>query len=342
MLGCDPGPPARKALLWTAQDFVEKQGTEDDLGGWRPGELLTAGGAPLVFQAGTQAGVAGLTLFPAVMDGAPAAFAITDIWQDHPEPWVQPVWAPLDENGEKVRDVWNVFPVDVDATFYSPFWRAELLLTAGLTPETYRSARDVLGAKPERRTGQIILCPIVPPQTSFADDGTGPKDPITLRPLVLPGQTPRAWVEGKAVSYLDFGLDRVQADGQDLIEAPAYFFVSSAGERPLPLAAVLSTDAKRNSLVRRVDVVLPEGAAAFVPSNRLELKTLLEGRQLEVPPVPAELDAFPQFALRVARDPECFTAAKFSTCEWLDTPARLEALQRITQPVQLAIGVVVP
>ena len=344
LAACTPGPAAPEAKFWTTADFLAYQGQEPNFGGFFPGELARAEGAPLRFQPGSQAGGPGLTIFPGVADGAPAAFAITEIWENHPEPWVQPVWAPLDQNGGRPEGVINVFPVNVDSTFYSPFWRAELLLTEGLTDTTFRSARDILSStKFERRTGPLILCPIVPEGTLFANDGSGPEDPVTLRALTtLPKNAP-AWVDGQKVTYLDFGPDRASSNGQDLNEDLAYFFVSARGERPLPLSAVLPSDPRRHSLVRRVDVVLPAGAAAFVPSNRPDLRALLASRDVTVPDVPPALDAFPQYSLRVAANPACFQDVNFpGACDWLDSTARLAQLTQLVQPVQLAIGAVVP
>lgn len=346
LAACNSGPAAPVAKLWTSADYLAKQGQQLNFGGFFPDDLLRAEGAPLRFQPGTQSGGPGLTLFPGVSEGAPVAFAITDIWQDYPEPWVQPVWIPLDESGVRPAGVINVFPVNVKSTFYSPFWRAEFLLTAGLTDSTYRSARDVLDGKFERRTGGIILCPIVAEAgTLFADDGSGPKNPVTLQSIgnLLPDKNSHAWVDGKQVTYLDFGPWRASAEGQELLEDPIYFFVQKAGDRPLPLSAVLPGDAFNHSFVHRVDVVLPAGAAAFVPSNRPDLRALLAARDFTVPDVAPALDAFPQYALRVAANPTCFGDANFPTaCDWLDSPERIEQLnQKIEQPVYLAVGVAV-
>lgn len=353
LAACNAGPAAPTAKVWSSREYLAGHGQPLDFGGFAPAELLALTGEELRFMpdARTQQGGPGLTLFPGVTDSKVAAFAITDIWANHPQPWVEPVWAPLDENGNKVMGVWNVFPVDVDSTFYSPFWRAELLFTPGLTKDTYKSSRDVLNAKVERRSSAIVLCPIVPlrdegDELHFADDGSGPRDPLTLQPLTLPAKPTRAWVDGHAVGYFDFGADRAAADQQTLQESSAYFFVSAPGERPLPLAAVLPAEAKRHSLVRRVDVVMPASAAPFVPSNRPELKAMLEARAVAVRTVPGALDAFPEFALRVAGSPSCFDEPTFPAgCDWLDTPQRLQAYAPgtlIVQPVQLAIGVVLP
>lgn len=362
LAGCSSGSDEPEAKLWTVHDFLSLKDAVDkdmdpvSLGGWLPRELLVEGGLPLLFVPGAQAGSHGLTLWPAVTGGGAASFVITEIWENHPEPWVQPVWAPRDSGGRPVSGALNVFPVGEKSTFYSPFWRAEELLTEQVDENTYRSSRDVLSGKFKRRSGTIVLCPIVPAGTGFADDGNGTLHPMTHAPVTLkpvppepphPGWLPRdlgvGWVDGAHVSYYDFGDDHAPADEQDLREATAYFFVKTAGARPLPLAAVLPANALRNSLVRRVDVVLPAGAAPFVPAERGKLKTLLEGRDLTVPAAPA---GFGDYALRVAADPACFSAANFpAACDWLDTPARLEALPggaRIVRPVQLAIGVVLP
>ena len=350
LAGCSAGPqtPAKR---WTTRDFIENQGSlpEGGFGGWMPDELLTLEGAPLRFLPAEQKGGPGLTLFPGVSEGAVAPFVITEIWQDHPEPWVQPVWIPLDENGVKpVGGAPNIFPMNVDATFYSPFWRGESILTPGLTATTYTSGRDVLSSNRELRAGTVILCPFVPPGTGFADDGSGSRDPMARQPVSVP-ESGAGLINGASVTYLDFGPDRAPSSdlGQRLIVADAYFFVAEAGQRPLPLAAVLPAEPLRHSFVHRIDVVLPPGAAPFVPSNRPELRRLLEARGVKVPDTLPALDAFGTYALRVALDTACFSdLVNFPTaCTWLDTQASIDALPLkllIDQPVQLAIGVVRP
>ena len=351
---CNAAPVTDPAKMWSSRDFLNGHGKKLSFGGWEPDELMATKGEVLRFMpdGGTQQGGPGFTLFPGLTDSRLAAFAITDIWENHPQPWVQPVWVPLDESGNKVMGVWNVFPVDVDSTFYSPFWRAELLLTPGLTQDTYKSARDVLDAKVQRRQTAVVLCPIVPlrdegDEVRFADDGSGPRHPLTLQLLKkVPAKPAKAWVDGNVVGYFDFGADRTPADEQTLQEATAYFFVSAPGERPLPLTVVLPSDAVRHSLVRRVDVVIPAGAKPFVPTNRPDLKAMLEARGLTVPLASASADAFPELALRVAGTPACFTEPTFPAgCDWLDTRERIEAFAPgtlIERPVQLAIGVVLP
>lgn len=344
---CNSGPAAPPAKLWPVRDFVEKHDAGVDFGGWAPGELVRFEGESIPFRKdATQTGGPGLTWFPAVADGEVATYVVTEIWANHPQPWVEPVWAPYDENFERADDVWNVFPVDVGSTFYTPFWKAELLITPGLTAETYRDSRDVLNAKGiERRPGPYLVCPFVTEGMGFADDGTGWKDPLTLQPVTLGSGLRRGWVDGKEVSYYDFG-PRIQGEGDMVRSKDFYVFVARAGDKPLPLAAVLPTEPLLNALVNRVDVVLPEGSGVFVPSNRDDLRAMVEARGVSVPVVAPTLDVHAAYALRVATNPACFDAVDFPTsCDWLDSPSRLLQLtpdQRIARPVQLTLGVAIP
>lgn len=361
LAACAPSADVPDAKFWTVANFITARAKNPDFGGFFPKDLVVPRGEPLVFFPGTQSEGPGLTLFPAVAEGKAASFVITEIWANWPDPWVQPVYLPRDEAGRPVEGARTVFPVDVASTFYSPFWRAEELLTPNLGENTYRSARDVLNAPTgtQRRSGAIVFCPIVPAETRFADDGTGTKDPMTrtlatprptppaVHPGWLPGVPSDAWVEGKPVSYFDFGADHAPSDGQVVFDAPAYFFVKAQGGAPLPVAAVLPDEPVRHAFVRRFDVSLPPGALPFIPPNRPELRALLLAKGLEVPPLTnAALDAFPQYTLRVAVDPACFDAATFPAgCDWLDTPARVLRLPSNTvvkREVQLGIGVVLP
>lgn len=361
LAACAPGTDVPDAKFWTVSHFIKARDKNPDFGGYFPKDLVVPQGEPLVFLSGTQNEGQGLTLFPAVAEGKAASFVITEIWANWPDPWVQPVYLPRDEAGRPMQDARTVFPVDVVSTFYSPFWRAEELLTPDLDEDTYRSARDVLNAPPgtQRRSGAIVFCPIVPPETRFANDGTGTKDPMTrtlatlkptppvVHPGWLPPATSDAWVDGKPVSYFDFGADHAPSDGQVVFDAPAYFFVKAQGGAPLPVAAVLPDEPVRHAFVTRHDVTLPPGALPFIPPNRPELRALLASKGLEVPALSdPSLDAFPQYTLRVAVDPACFADARFpASCDWLDSPARVLRLPSNTvveRRVQLGIGVVLP
>jgi hypothetical protein len=348
LTGCGVAPAADTLpKVWTAKDFLERHEQAVDFGGWTPSQLLVTEGQALPFASGTHRGGPALVLFPGVSEGESAPFVITDVWRGHAQPWVQPVWGPVDADGHPVENVRNVFPVDVGASFYSPFWQLIVLPTPGLTPTTYRRAREVLNARVEKKLGPLVLCPFVPPEVGVQDEGMGPIDPATgatLKPVgSSPGLVESELHEVHDIAYLNFGIDRAPWKGQSLEEALAYFFVRAPDEPPLPVAAVLPARPLQHALVRRVDVVLPAGSGVYVPSTRPELRALME--RLQVPAPLPRVDQNP-FTLRVALNRECFAAADFpETCQWLDSAQKVQALlgaSRKVRPIQLTVGVLVP
>ncbi|MBL8923676.1 MAG: hypothetical protein JNJ54_32780 [Myxococcaceae bacterium] len=337
---CQPAPgPAAK--VWTPREYFAKRTvTEPVFGGWAPADLLVEAGQRIPFSTRTQAMGEGLTVFPGVSAGRAVGFVITDIWQDHPDPWVQPVWMPATPGTPPVRrrDVNTIFPVGLDSTFYSPWWRAQLVPVSDEDAATLTSARAVLRHESAFVDGPLVLCPIISPSTvRVAADGTGAtRHPLTGALLVSP-EPSTAWVEGVETPYLSFGPGLAPLEGQ--LVAEAELFVFTQGGAALPVAAVLPDDARGRAFLRRVEVPLPEGAAVFVPSNRPDLAARLGPL---APTVSPALDSFPEYALRVARKPDCFQAGFPASCDWLDSPAKLRTLPPFDTQVRRAVVVTAP
>ncbi len=57
---------------------------------------------------------------PAFANGDVAAYVITEIWDTHPDPWVQPIYHVEAARRCASRPCWAS---GVDSTFYSPYWR---------------------------------------------------------------------------------------------------------------------------------------------------------------------------------------------------------------------------
>lgn len=336
LLACGPAP-GPLAKVWTPREFLARQAvTAPIFGGWAPAELLVTEGQPIPFSRQTQGPKEGLTVFPGVSEGRALGFIIVDLWQDHPEPWVQPVWVPATATAphEPRPRAITLFPVGLDSTFYSPWWRMQLVpVEDGVTLTTSKEVLDRRVLPP----GPLVLCPVVSPGTVgvAAAAGERPRHPLTGAPLVTPEHR-GAFVDGATVTYLELGAERAPFDGQRLLEAELFVFVR--GGAPLPVAAVWPPAPRGHGFLRRVEVPVPPGAAFFVPAARPDLRAPLGEL---APMVSPALDGFTEYALRLARDPACFEAATFpAACDWLDTHEKVRALPgAVRRPVQLTAAV---
>jgi len=162
-------------------------------------------------------------------------------------------------------------------------------------------------------------------------------------------------VDDRPVHYLALGTGNAPFSGQRPQATAMYFFaqVDAAGNRRLlPLPPVLPEAPEVHALVQRVDVLLPAGAAAFVPAGlRAGLAAALASPGF--PEVPLALDVDPaidaatarKYLLRVALSPACFQAGggfpDDAACQWLDSAprvaARLAGPALQAQPVYLAV-----
>lgn len=318
---CAP-PSGPLAKVWTPREFLAKRAeTKPLFGGWAPSELLVVEGQPIPYSTRTQGPGEGLPVFPGVSESRAIGFVITDIWQDHPQPWIQPVWMSSSRETPATRrpGVANVFPVGLDSTFYSPWWRTEFVpIDEG---EELTNSKQVIdrGAGVD---GPLVMCPFTSRDSiDVAAEAGGVRHPLTLK-LLNGGVKAKGYVDGVLHQYLDFGPGRAQWHDQEL-DAFDLFVFTKAGAA-LPVATVWPADPARHGFLTRVEVPVPGGAAFFVPSNRADLKKGLEGL---APDVDAALDAFPEYALRLARNPTCFTMPTFpASCDWLDTQAKVKVL----------------
>lgn len=349
LVGCNgavPAPP--KAKFWTIKTFVDEQGTAKRIGGWAAEDLLVKEGAPLRFQNGNQLRGWGLPLFPGVSEGKVFTFTITEVWQAHPAPWVQPVWLPAFAKERRNLEAGAVFPVGLESTFYSPFWEATFVLGPEPADGGFRDSRSVLAAGSTLVRGDHVLCPFVPEvdggvvlaaAEALPDGGTRPLDPVTLTE-VRQRQLQAGWVDGRLISYLDFGNDKAPTEGQTVIEETGYFFVrelSVPAAPPLQASAVLPVDPVHHALVRRVDVEFPKTGCIYLPPGTGVPESQREPETCSFSGPPAD------FAFRVIKDQRCFADGGFADCVWLDSVAAIEALpsgSRQVTDVQLAVWVV--
>ncbi|MBL8951503.1 MAG: hypothetical protein JNK82_12035 [Myxococcaceae bacterium] len=257
-----------------------------------------------------------LVLQPAWGSGQRLGYYVTEIWQNHPDLWVQPVYLLGAVQNE------TIFGVDTESTFYSPFWRAWVVTAqAGKTYDRVSAVNEL----PMWR-GPMVVCPIVPSGVTTDRAGAASRGV--------------AFVNGARVDYLSFGTDRQIAEpfeGGDLdgVVLPADFHLfatrgADGGTEPLrELPAVLPDDPWHHAYVRRVDVLL--GAeAVFVPLGDTVLRAKLTALGVQAPEPSNLIDASlaEQHRGHVAADGACFAdAAGFpSTCQWLDSEGSVKQL----------------
>jgi hypothetical protein len=211
-----------------------------------------------------------------------------------------------------------VFPVDVGGSFYSPFWQASVYRNDGAQLTNSKQVLDTQALT----FGDLIVCPIVPPQTTVVS-----VHPWTGRTLKTPALKD-AYVDDHQVKYLAFGLDRVRGTVDRVDEAKVYVFVGADGQS-LGLPEVLEDDVLHRSFARRYEVHLPATAKAFWPSALAPRSLGREAAAGVLGPADPSVDGVStrQYLLRVATNGECLTAdAGFpASCHWLDSVSAIDA-----------------
>ena len=341
LMGCGPSttPPAK---VWTTREFVANAKNDKDFGQISTRLLAVAEGDPIPWRSkpfavddAIQAKGPALPLWPAFAEGRTATVLITEIWRDHPTPWVQPVYQFVTEDGKPATDFRGVFAVGVDSTFYTPYWRAELAtVPSSATGDTFTSVTSILDARLAVRASVMVVCPIVPREVfvATADSDLSPVRPLSGEPVDAPGRA-EAWVDGKVVTYLGVGFDRqTVTDDERPVETPIYFFTKSpgAGGKGFTLPPILPDAPARHSLHRRYDIGLPANAGVFVSANREALRARLKSEGATVPEVDAAIPeaVAKRYLLRVASDTSCFSSAALfpSGCTWLDSQTAVETI----------------
>ncbi len=341
MIGCGaPQPPAAKR--WNTRRLIAGAQERETYAGFPASWFVTLKGESMPFRGSDYpspaalAAADGWSVLPAFAVGQPAAFVVSELWANHPDPWLQPLYVPVSGFDPPVHQavngvpVFNTCGVGEDSTFYSPYWRAVLVTTREPTPrEGLGDVRAVVGAATATQVpGPLPLCPLTPTEFSIAAETSTPTRPFTGA-AIRPRSAEPTRIDGATPAYIDFGPGRFKADDAGRVVATRIFFFtrSVAGARALlELPAVLSDDAVGSAYARRYDVVL--GAeTVFVPAGPgwSAVRSRL-GAPATDPAIPAAVAA--AYALRVAKSPGCFLdASQFPAgCQWLDSEAAIDSL----------------
>lgn len=223
----------------------------------------------------------------ALADGGSVTFLTTEVWANYPQVWMQPAYVPItgwaaDGTPVKLVDAsgWHpIFSVGPQSGFYSPFWQIVYAqVPAGTAPGALTSARQILDGGYPLTPGEGRTMPLVPDGTSSGGTtpGTAQFNPI------------EGWLNGTAISFLDFGSGTFAWDAAANVVQPAPIYVftltgSDGTAHAFPGIPTVLGDTPpgpgngqplqidgqwRFSTYWRVNTIaLPPGARVFAPPN---------------------------------------------------------------------------
>ena len=297
-----------------------------------------------------------LQLKLAFAQGKPMAYITTDFWANYDRIWLQPMYFlvtawdknPPEANRLKKDDgvspVGPIFSVGPASAFYSPYWQVFYVeVPAGTPPRKYTSARqlfdDGLVVHPaSNRFASIgpasVSLPLAEDMTFlYADLESYLAPGTTLASVVTSSQSLTGWLDGAAVSYVDFGTENFAADANRVVEdVPLFLFMAPQADGTFaPLGApnvggvaplfsrlpgqVSPTHRPHFGALWRLHFVnLPATAAMFSVDDASQL--IAAG---------GDAAALGLKVRRVALDGACFdTLDAFAGCVWLDSQAAIE------------------
>lgn len=302
----------------------------------------------------------GLMVEPAFADARPAAFVTTEIWDEFPRVWAQPLYTLVtgfDALGgpEPLASALPIFGVGTGSRFYSPFWRVfYVTVPEGFTADTLRSAEQVIASGLPLTPGPLRLATLGPREIEVAHPpGHDPVHPFS-GDVLKPRLAQQGWAEGQLVFFVDFGPDRFRVnDANSVVQEVALFRLAllapggtprdlglppvvGTGPFRAPRAADAPNGFPRFGALRHVfyAVITPAPGSpvpgVFISASRPELRQAMIAQLGSVlvpqPSLAAEqLAEREQYTLRVALDGSCITQTSFpDACVWLDTQQAIE------------------
>lgn len=357
---CSEGAEHQAGRLFTLFTLGEEPGRA-----FAPGVVVPRGAplpllsAPYRAANATQApDLEGLTVYPSFLNGHPSAFVVTEIWDEFPRVWAQPVYVPVTAldpvaGPQPLPGALPVFGVPPGSRFYSPYWITWYVLVPAGFSGSLTSAAQVLDSGFPLVQGPNAYWTLCPPGTSVAHEaGKLPVRPLTLDPLKA-RTVQQGWVDGAPAFFLSFGRDRFRTnDARVVAETALYRFALRGpdGEPvPLDLPPVHGTGPFRAPRAFDAPNNIPQFGAlsheywallqtrpsdpvpgVFVPAAmtalRAQVAAQLGPQFVPLPgPVAEGLPERDQFVLRVATDAACFGQGDFPFgCTWLDSQASVE------------------
>ena len=294
----------------------------------------------------------------AFSEGQPMGYMTTDFWANYDRIWLEPMYILVTawnndppaknrltlEDGKTVTG--PIFSVGPKSAFYSPYWQVFYVeVPAGTPPTRYTAARQLFDDHLTMHAGPNRFASIGPDSVSlpsaadisnqFPDIGdylkAGPGD---LEMVVASSKRLSGWLDGAAVSYVDFGTDNFEVDAAQVIQdVPLFVFYKAIDPLGKPVLGYAPNVGGVAPLFSGISGRVSAGnRPQFGALWRLHLVQLPATAQIflkddETALVNAGADAavFAPKVTRVALDGRCFaTVASAASCVWLDSQAALE------------------
>ncbi len=306
----------------------------------------------------------------AFSESAPMGYITTDFWANYPQIWLEPMyilvtaWNADPPASNRLKDAMNnvtgpIFSVGPQSAFWSPFWQVFYVeVPVGTPPTKYTSARQLFDDHLVMHPGPNRFASIGPSTVSLgsstvslpsADDISNKIMPTVgdylvngiqdLAGVVAASKALTGWLDGAAVSYVDFGTDNFDVGpGQVIEDVPLFLFrkydangvLKSAGApnvggvAPLfsHLPGRISVDMTSKqprpqfgALWRLHIVTLPKTAQIFLKENADDAIVLGASQAVMYAKVN-----------RVVLDDSCFKTLSdvTDTCIWLDSQRAIE------------------
>jgi hypothetical protein len=299
---------------------------------YRQGAAIPFGvGADAVFSAGFDpeyflAAPNTISVAGAYTEKVASAYMTTDLWLNFPAVWIQPMYVLVNGAGKPVTltnpdgsdsasKPW-IFSVGPQSRFWSPYWRVHTVNVGQdkIPDSRFRSVREVLAANLPITPGPGRLVTIAPPdmapskpETFLLPPPAKPETPATptmpAKPFAWPTSWPvtqgQAWLDGQAVSFLDFGTSRFEwnEEGEVLDQPLFFFFVQDPTTHAWVSASAIPRIGGTGPLYARRPALAPTGQPSFGSFWRLWAARLPPTAQVFVPSNPEVM----QFHERVAR-----------------------------------------
>jgi hypothetical protein len=233
LAACEKAAPPAPSRPWTmfdlAQAFEQKQrvleGVEGVPGGF-PSDAFVKGSGPLI------------PVSSAFTDGQFSPYITTNLWENMPEVWIQPMYILVEgfdattthdwirlKDPTKTRNAGWIFTVGPRSRFHSPFWRTYFAQVPPGTQEgAYTSSEQILRDRLPLVAGPGRLVSLVPDQTVL---GGLPVVPTLKGDYTPPPLRKVDYLDGEKVTGIDFGRDRFDwNDYDEVIEQPFFVLVT--------------------------------------------------------------------------------------------------------------------